>query len=290
MLDGEARSGPNVFITGIPRSGTSYFCTVLHNLKDCVVINEPEEIFEHLDDNGPPWGITGYYAELRAKILQGRPVLNKIANGQLIEDTAVVCTDESYVPSVSSAAFLLATKNTLGYLARLPNLALAMRDAVRLACIRNPFDTIASWKGTFGHLAGASVRDFRRGYCGDQLLRDSARQRLEEIDAEDRGEVKRALLWTHLATLINEDRHSLAQVVRYEDLVVDPERMLQQLLHQIPGSLAFVPKSPFQPTSARRNRLIGLTKDDIAAIRRECRETAESFGYDVNAPLAMEVL
>jgi hypothetical protein len=120
------------------------------------------------------------------------------------------------------------------------------------------------------------------------MLRDSAQRRLEGIAAEHRVEVKRALLWAHLATLILEDRHTIAHVVRYEDFAVDPERMLQQLLQQIPGSSAFVPKSPFQPSAARRNRLAGLTMPDIVAIRRECREIAELFGYDLNVPLAVE--
>lgn len=288
MSQDDAIGGPNVFITGIPRSGTSYLCTALHNLKDCVAINEPEEIFDHLDDVGPPWGMKRYYAGLRASILEGRPVLNKISDGRLIEDTAIVCTDEPYIPVVSSPVFLLATKNTLGYLARLRNLALAMADAVRFACIRNPFDTIASWKGTFGHLSGAAVRGFRRGYYGDHMLRDSAQRRLERIDAEHRVEVKRALLWAHLATLILEDRDTLAHVVRYEDFTIDPERMLQRMLYRIPGSSAFVSERPFQPSKVRRNRLADLTKHDIVAIRRECRETAEVFGYDVNAPLALE--
>ena len=288
MTQVEASSASNVFITGIPRSGTSYFCVALHNLKDCVAINEPEEIFDYLDDAGAPWGIKGYYAEVRARILEGRPVLNKISNGRLIEDTAIVCSDEPYTPVVSSPNFLLATKNTLGYLSRLRNLSLAMPGAVRFACVRNPFDTIASWKGTFGHLSEAAVRGFRRGYCGDQMMRDSAQRRLEGIAAEHRVEVKRALLWAHLATLILEDRHTIAHVVRYEDFAVGPEPMLQQLLQQIPGSSTFVPKRPFQPSAVRRNRLAGLTMPDIVAIRRECRETAEMFGYDVNAALTVE--
>jgi hypothetical protein len=88
--------------------------------------------------------------------------------------------------------------------------------------------------------------------------------------------------------LILEDRDTIANVVRYEDFVIDPERMLQRMLHQIPGSSAFVSERPFQPSKVRRNRLAELTKHDIVAIRRECRETAEVFGYDVNAPLALE--
>src|SRR5438105_11980742 len=141
--------GANLLVTGIPRSGTSYLCTLIHNVRDCVAINEPEEIFQSLGETGPPWGLATFHHRLRQDIAAGKPVENKLHEGRLIEDTAVVFKEELYVPPVSSAAFLLATKNTLAYLARLPYLRLAMPDAAIVACVRHPFDTIASWKGTF---------------------------------------------------------------------------------------------------------------------------------------------
>jgi hypothetical protein len=281
-------AGTDVLITGIPRSGTSYFCTVLHNIENCVVINEPEEIFAHLDDTTPPWGMQAYYDGLRAMILEGRPVLNKIVDGRLIEDTAVVCRDEPYLPAVTSPDFLLATKNTLGYLARLPHLVRALQPATLFACVRNPFDTIASWKATFAHLAAAAVRDLRRGFRGDPLLRESARRRLEQIDVEEKVEVRRARFWTHLAELIREDRESITGIVRYEDLASDPAATLSDLMQKTPRPFPLVPRRPFQHSAVRRRRLHGLTAADVAAIRHECRDAAEHFGYDVDAPLSME--
>ena len=137
----------------------------------------------------------------------------------MIEDTADINKDELYTPAVSSPNFLLATKNTLMYLARLPQIAHVMSGAVIVACVRNPFDTIASWKG-IGHLAGATVEKFRVGYLGDPGLCEAAQSRFTGIAGTASPELKRALLWRHFAELILESRRYL-HIVRYEDLVAD---------------------------------------------------------------------
>lgn len=268
----------DIFVTGIPRSGTSYFCTQLHNLKDCVAINEPEEIFQILPDPKNITAMRAYYAQLRMAISSGEPIVNKISNGKLIEDTAIVCTDEAYRPTVSSSQFILATKNTLAYLARLPYLLAAMPDAIFVACVRNPLDTIASWKTTFGHLSGATVRDLRLGYLGDPYLSDEAQARLRQIDEESRPEVRRALFWSHLAQIILEHRDRLI-LLRYEDLVMNPETTLQDLFQRLRGAPDFIPSTPFVPSSIRSKRL-GLNELDRSAIFEHTREAARLLGYE----------
>jgi len=274
---------PNIFVTGIPRSGTSYLCTQLHNLKDCVAINEPEEIFNILPDPNNMHGMRAYYDALRSRIAAGEPIANKINNGKLIEDTAVVFAEELYRPSVSTAHFVLATKNTLGYLARLPYLLEVMPDALFIACVRNPLDTLASWKSTFSHLSGATVRDLRLGHVEDPHLDAAARARLREIDREGRLEVRRALFWSHLAMIILAHRDRLF-VLRYEDLVADPQGRLQAAYAAMQDAPPFVPETPFVPSSVRSKRL-ALNEQDHAAILEHCGEVAKQFGYDLAADI-----
>lgn len=275
--------GANVLITGLPRSGTSYFCTALHNVRDCVAINEPEEIFAHLSDIAPPWGMPRYYAQLRDDVVAGRAIMNKMRDGRFIEDTATGIHEEQYVPNVSGPAFLLATKNTLAYLARLPLLERSMPGVTCVACIRNPVDTVASWKGTFRHLSTAAVRNFRAGFLGDERLHQAARDRLAEIEAEPRIEWRRALLWRHLALLVEEAATFITAVIRYERLVTDPERTLRDLFRLIPAAPPFVPVQPFVPSAVRTERAAGLSLDEIAAIREVCGDVAARFGYDMSA-------
>jgi hypothetical protein len=80
----------DLVVTGIPRSGTSFFTSTLHLIENCVAINEPEEIFLHLDDSCPPWSMASYYLSLRESIVSRRPIRNKLTGGRVIEDTAVV--------------------------------------------------------------------------------------------------------------------------------------------------------------------------------------------------------
>jgi len=274
----------DIFITGIPRSGTSYLCTQLHNLKDCVAINEPEEIFQILPEPESIPAMRGYYDELRGRISAGGAIANKISEGKLIEDTAKVFAEEFYRPSVSSERFVLATKNTLGYLARLPYLLDAMPDATFIACVRNPFDTIASWKTTFGHLSNATVKDFRLGYLGDSHLSAEANARLKIINEENRLEVRRAMLWNHLAQIILDHRERLT-ILRYEDMVVDPERNLRDFYLSLDGRPKFLPITPFVASSARSKR-VALNELDYSAILEHTSDTASQFGYDLKKDVA----
>jgi hypothetical protein len=276
---------PDILITGIPRSGTSYLCTQLHNLKDCVAINEPEDIFRILPEPAGIPTMRGYYDELRRRIVAGEPVANKISEGKLIEDTAVVFAEALYRPVVSSEHFVLATKNTLGYLARLPYLLEAMPDALFIACVRNPLDTLASWKSTFNHLSGATVRELRLGYVDDPHLSSEARARLQRIDQESRLEVRRALFWSHLAHILLDHRDRLF-VLRYEDMVADPQGRLEQVYAALKDAPPFVPEQPFVPSSARSKRQV-LNEQDYAAVLEHCGEVAACFGYDLAAGIGV---
>ncbi|HPJ97822.1 MAG TPA: sulfotransferase, partial [Syntrophales bacterium] len=166
---------PELIITGIPRSGTSYLSSLLHQVDNCVVINEPTEIFDPLIQQRIPWGVATYYRNVRKDILDGHPVKNKISGNRVIEDTAVEDKRSDYCPNVSTPDFILGTKNTLAYLTRLEVLTRSMPQAHIVACVRNPFDTIASWKSTFAHLREADVSSFPVGHPNDPFL--SARQK-----------------------------------------------------------------------------------------------------------------
>jgi len=268
---------PEAIITGIPRSGTSYLCRLLHTLPDCVVINEPPQIIAPLAHESRPWRIATFYQALRRDILEGKLIENKLQNGEVIEDTAIIDTRTHYQPIVSRADFLLCTKNTLAYLSRLHQLKQVMPHAPIIACVRHPLDTIASWKSTFPHLKHATVTDFPVGQVNDPFLSPWQRDRLAEIAASPKEHLKRALLWRYLAECILTDAAQLT-VVRYEDLVLEPVKVLQTILDHIPNAPHLQGIEKITPSTVRQKREL-LETDDIQAIRDICSQYAAELGY-----------
>jgi hypothetical protein len=269
---------PQLIVTGIPRSGTSFLCKLIHGMPDCVVINEPREVFAPLAGEPIPWGVALRYGELRRDILDGQPVMNKLHRGEFIEDTAEVDTLEPYNPQVSRPDFLLGTKNTLAYLGRLAALRRAMPHAGIAACVRHPLDTIASWKSTFPHLANADMESQRVGHSGDRFVSGLQRERLREIAATARPAIRRALLWRYLAEIVLDHRDRIA-VLRYEDLVTDPAAALARVFAATPHMFAVDPGQPLQPSSVRQNR-DALDASDYEAVSGICAQAAAALGYD----------
>ena len=215
-------------ITGIPRSGTSYLCRLLHALPGHVVINEPSEIFAPLKKTAPGHRLACYYRDLRRRILDGEPVENKTDASGIIADTAKGDVRTKAPIAVESDDFMLWTKNTLAYLNRLPQLLDAMPEATFVACVRHPVDTIASWARTFPHLRDADVERFPVGSPSDPLLSPTQREQLAVIAACTDLPRRRALLWNYLANIILEHEDRLI-IVRLEDLAAAPDETRQQL-------------------------------------------------------------
>ncbi|HEW97201.1 MAG TPA: sulfotransferase, partial [Beggiatoa sp.] len=197
-----------------------------------------------------------FYQELRRDILDGKPVNNKLHEGKVIEDTAQIDIMTAYHPTVSRPDFLLATKNTLAYMARLPQLKQVLPNAPIIACIRHPLDTIASWKTSFPHLKQAQVVDFSVGSLNDPFLSGSQRHQLAEI--------------------ILTNAHQLI-IVRYEDLVTQPVKVLKTILASIPHAPNLPRRNQISASTVRQKREV-LDDDDLQAVNDICRESAIALG------------
>ena len=148
-----------------------------------------------------------------------------------------------------------------------------------VACVRHPLDTIASWKTTFPHLAGANLEAQVVGHSGDALLTGSQRRRLEEIAATPHLALRRALLWRHLAELILENRHHLI-LLRYEEVVARPEEALRFLFVAMQPMSKLKLPARLTPSTPRHKREV-LDAEDLTAIRGVCGQTAAELGYDL---------
>jgi hypothetical protein len=268
---------PTAIITGMPRSGTSYLCRLLHQIPNCVVINEPTQIFPPLINELIPWSVAVFYQELRRDILDGKPIENKLQQGRVIEDTALIDQRSLYQPPVSRADFLLATKNTLSYLARLPQLKQVLPQTPIIACVRHPIDTIASWKTSFPHLQQVEVEKWPVGHLNDPLLAAWQRQYLAEIAATPQLAIKRALLWRYLAEIILMNAQQL-HIIYYEELVTQPRQVLKKLLSQIPQAPSLPRTLKIQASTIRQRREV-LDQTDMTAIFDICGENAVKLRY-----------
>lgn len=261
---------PVGIITGIPRSGTSYLCRLLHDLPGHAVINEPSEIFAPLKKTAPGHRLACYYRDLRRRILDGEPVENKTDESGIIADTAKGDVRTKAPIAVQSDDFMLWTKNTLAYLNRLPQLLDAMPEATFVACVRHPVDTIASWARTFPHLRDADVEKFPVGYPTDPLLSPAQREQLATIAACHDLPRRRALLWDYLANIILEHKDRLI-IVRLEDLASQPERVCR-LVTQPSSEAQAMPQAEIAPK-------LELPAGDTQACVAECTVAATAFGY-----------
>jgi hypothetical protein len=263
----------NLLITGIPRSGTSYLCNLLHHYSNCVVVNEPAELLQILATEVVPWSIPRLYRRLRSDICAGRPISNKLVQGKVTEDTFVndhVC---AYTPAVDDENFVLGTKNTIAYITRLECLRRVMPDARIVACIRNPFDTIASWKTSFPHLRSAEISGLPVGKENEPWLTGRQRENLLRIIHTGELAQRRALRWRYLAERLLEQGNGVT-LVRYEHMVTEPERVVAAILD---GMLKGRPRQPLR-TSMIRSASHTLDDADRQAIRAICSQTAAALG------------
>jgi hypothetical protein len=269
-------TGPNLIITGIPRSGTSYLCNLLHKFDNCIALNEPRELVNRLATW--PWATAAYLAETRLKILDGEPIPNKLKDGEVTEDTSISNDTVYYQPSIRSANFVLAAKLNRPVLSRLDlMLKVHGQDTRFVACVRNPVDTIASWVNSFSQLRDVDLAQPPVGGLSDSFLSPEDREELLSIDTVSDDAEKRARLWNYLARKILKHRDRLL-IVNYDKLSLEP-------LQTIRWVLAGYDRGRLQKDirgSAPRHRRAVLSERDWEVIFDLCAGTARELGVPID--------
>ena len=282
LLSGDTPASRDLIVTGLPRSGTSYLCKALDGFTNVAVVNEPDVLFEGLCWSAEPWAVPLLHADLRTRIDAGEAVPNKLdAGGELTEDTAVHDAVALYQPHLRDDQWVLATKNTLAYMARLEGILRLMPHARVVACVRHPLDTLASWKGTFAHLSEGDPSALPVGGLADPYLPAHLRDGLKALLRLREAAMRRAAWWSLLASEILRWRDRV-EIVRYEDLVADPATTLRRALGPL-SHAAGEPVSVLQPSAARTARREALDAADWRAVESLCAGVAEAFGYDCTA-------
>jgi hypothetical protein len=144
-------------------------------------------------------------------------------------------------------------------------------------CVRNPLDTLASWKTTFSHLLSADVTQMTHGGLRDPFLSRRQRTMLEDVAMVADPAWRRAAWWRYLAELIL-DAGTNVIVVTYPEAVSDPAGVAAKLFEgHNPGAT----REPVEPSKIRAGKREALDADDIQAIHALCAESAAALGIDL---------
>jgi hypothetical protein len=180
---------------------------------------------------------------------------------------------------VRGGDFVLGVKATIAFLSRLRQLRQMMPASRFVACVRNPFDTIASWKASFPHLRDADIRGRTIGHPADEALTAAQRAELTRIELLPDIAFRRAAWWRYLAELILDSVDEVT-LVRYEDLVAQPMQTIERIVR---GGNAGELTGPIEPSSPRA-KLDALDQEDVQAIRSLCSEEAIRLGVYRECP------
>jgi len=171
----------------------------------------------------------------------------------------------------------LATKNTLGYLPRLPQILAAFPQATIFIVVRNPFATIASWM-TSPDLEEAGVME-EDEFAGldSPFLSEEQRQQLFELQRINDPAMKRAAYWGYFAGLANTHAEQV-HIFRYEDMIENPAAVLKYAHARLfPGIDLELPDINLHHQERQAQEM--LNEWDKECIRTICGNKAVVFDY-----------
>jgi sulfotransferase family protein len=140
-------------------------------------------------------------------------------------------------------------------------------------CVRDPYDTIASWKRSFAHLRDADVRRTAVSVPENEMLPERDRAELAAVaECPDVAE-RRARWWAWSARRVLEELDG-AVLVDYDRLVRDPRSTLAEVLRGLdPGT---PPRSLTASVPRAHRELLDATDRD--AIGDLCVPLARELG------------
>jgi hypothetical protein len=260
----------DLLITGFPRSGTSYFCSLLNKIDNFAVVNEPDqEDYNLLEVKG----LSNFYKKLRLKIKNGASIKNKV-----VEDTRIKNIRMSWFPKyIKNDSFRVGMKRTIPVLFALSWLIREYKDIKIITLVRNPYDNISSWKNSFLHIKMAQVK--RMSYFFDpkiysMLFSEDQKKAIETMKNTSDTAVRRCLFWNFLAESIIAHRNKI-NIIKYENLIKEPIGIISNTFNLAENQLGRIEKS------TQKKNPCYLTAEDKSLISTHCRGNALKLGYDI---------
>jgi len=247
-----------IVLTGIPKSGTTYLCSILHNFSNVVMLSEPPMLdVMHKPMNQGVKELFDYWYE---KVLNKEQVPNKFAaDGSLVTDYR---TEKWVKPSgiheFDNENFIFGMKNPRMFLNRLPGIVESMPEARIVVIVRHPYDTVGSFRRFQG---GMSIG------AGLHKLQDYYKINLEEIQKSV------ALIWKFWTDIIIKHLDDII-LVRYSDAVLKPKETIDRIFGGWdPGN----PTREITPSEIRYSRECML-EGDKELVEKHCKKNAKILG------------
>jgi len=252
----EALELQNFVVTGIPRSGTSLFCSVVSSARNCYCFNEVHSL-SHLQ-------LSLLLARLRLR--RGAPVRNKFdPQGDIASDTnRSEVVEERRQVGTYGPDLILGSKHNIPYLNQLETL---LKTGLRsFALVRNPYFTLLSWNSA----EVARIPEAR-------LASRDLEFRFSEVEftGDDRVE-KQAEIWNYYARTIWKNRPHF-DVITYEELTDQTERTMEKVTRGL--DLKFAEMPALENRNVRSRYDSPMTAQIKSAVSEFC-PTRKKFGYD----------
>jgi hypothetical protein len=257
----------DLIVTGIPGSGAADVCDLIAQYDNVAVVDTNAAVETALMRRQIPWEVAAFLRAARCDLLDGKslPYLHR-ADAPPGQDAAL------YTSRPRADDFVLAVYNPLAFLCRLDALKRVVPQARLIACIADPFQTIAAWKRAEPALRDADVANLALGHPDAVWLTRGESALLHDIAAITDPAERRARLWWWLAQrLLNQADGVL--LVRRQELRVDPAGAVRAILRgKHPGRTKATPTAPPGPDTAT------LDDSDRQAIRAICAQAAADLG------------
>jgi hypothetical protein len=248
-------NSPDLIITGIPGGGADVLCDVLTGFDQCVVLRDPVEVAAQLAQPRAPWEIGTFLRDTRGDLMAAQPY------------AAPGVDSAPHTPRVLNDDFVLALKSELPVLCRLDAVRRVLPEACFVACIDDPFATIAAWKE-----GDAALRDADVASLASASLTQSDCKRLQDIATSSDPAERRAMLWWWLAQRLLEQARGVVILNRH-DLMADRKGSLRAVLQGLDaGEMRVLAAEP------RARSLQALDDRDRQAIRAICSQAAAELG------------
>ena len=236
-------------VTGIMRSGTSLFASMVSELPNVMCFNETHYSMHDLYE---------FFATMHDKIYHGQPIKNKwadssgdkVATNTLNGKGGQIAIDRKLQKPMHPDLMLLGQKTTKQFLYWLPDLI--DKDYPIFAMIRHPVFTLASWRS----------EKCKRTYMYPLTL---------EQQAKEWQELAR-IIWTHKKYIT---------IIKYEDFVTNPMYWIRRFCLRNRLSITNGPPFDFPENMNEMERYPKAKMGEIAAMLEEHAPIVKKFGYDV---------